>query len=361
MAPDVAAIERLAQQPIAVDPAAIEAEFSRIWSETAGAGFDDSSIRLRVVNLVALARREEEWVRFEEVMGLMPRRHPCRGILALADPARDTLEASISAHCWRSTGGNRHVCSEEVILLGGRTHERQLASAVLALLVPDIPLAVWFMGDVVVQGRLATGLVDEANRVIVDSSRADDVLRVFDTACRLREEQDVRVADLAWLRLAGWRALVAQLFDEPEHAPELARITRISIEGAPGASEPLLFAGWLVSRLGYTPADVTSASGEMRATLYAGSRAVSVRLAQQSSTALSAVRLEAPHARFSVTHDAVSGHLCVQAEVGDGPVRERIVEPTPSDDAAMISLALDGAAEGEAYLDSVAAVQALLG
>ena len=105
MASDVTPIERLEMQPVDVDPEAIEAEFTRVWRETSGAGFDESSVRLRVVNLVALARGDSERARFEDLMGVLPERHPCRGILALTDGGRETLEAMISAHCWRSTGG----------------------------------------------------------------------------------------------------------------------------------------------------------------------------------------------------------------------------------------------------------------
>ena len=359
MAQDVSPIERLEMQPVAVDPASIEAEFSRVWHETSGAGLDDSSVRLRVANIVVLARGDAERARFEEVMELLPQRHPCRGILALTDAERNAVEATISAHCWRSQGGERHICSEEVILLGGRGNERQMASAVLALLVADIPLTVWFPGALSTQGPLSEGLIDQADRIMFDSARAGDVLRVIETAERLREEHGLVCDDLAWLRLAGWRSLMAQLFDDAPGAAELSRIVRITIDGAPGASEPLLLAGWLIAQLGYTPADVTSAAGELRATLYAGSRAVTIVVSQHRDVPIARVALESPAGRFSVAWHADSGHLHVESNMDGGEPQRRVVAPTPVDDASMISMAFDGLSESDVHARSVSAIQGL--
>jgi len=360
MAPDVTPIERLEDQAIAVDPPAIEAEFARIWQETARAGFDESSVRLRVVNLVALARSYDEWQRFEDVMRMMSQRHPCRGILALADPARSTLEATIAAHCWRSVSGQRHVCSEEVLLLGGARHERHLASAVLALLVPDIPLAVWFTGEAYAHGPLASALLESADQVILDSARSTGILRLFDSVLRLSETHEAIPSDLAWLRLSVWRELIAQMFDDPTHATELRRLTTITIDGAPAASEPLLLAGWLVSRLGYQPASVTSGRGELRATLYSGSRAVSLLVRQKSGAPLETVELRSADATFSVIWHAESGHLHIDARARADDVRRRVVEPPPTDDASMIGLALDGEGDVAVYAESVRAIQSLV-
>ena len=81
MASHVSAIERLAERPIAVEPAAIEDEFTRIWRETSGAGHDESSVRLRVLNFVAIGRADAA-ERFDAVMQRLPRHHPCRALLA---------------------------------------------------------------------------------------------------------------------------------------------------------------------------------------------------------------------------------------------------------------------------------------
>src|SRR5262245_20203421 len=102
MAQDVAPIERLDERPMGVDPAAIEEEFNKIWDESASSAAG-AMIRVRVANFVALAHDDDKALdRFEDVMQELPRRHPCRGILALGTPGQPSLDARISAHCFRS-------------------------------------------------------------------------------------------------------------------------------------------------------------------------------------------------------------------------------------------------------------------
>ena len=84
MAPDVTPIERLGRPPDhASRPQRSRQKFTRIWRETAAAGVDDSSIRLRTLNFVGVG--PETWTveRFERVMESLPQRHPCRGVLAV--------------------------------------------------------------------------------------------------------------------------------------------------------------------------------------------------------------------------------------------------------------------------------------
>src|SRR5690348_11287887 len=92
MAPDVAAIEQLEERPMTVEPRAIESEFTRIWLETARGGSDQSSIRLRTLNFVALAYDLAGEAKFGEAMQLLVERHPCRGILAITSPEYERLE-----------------------------------------------------------------------------------------------------------------------------------------------------------------------------------------------------------------------------------------------------------------------------
>ena len=187
------------------------------------------------------------------------------------------------------------------------------------------------------------------------------MLRVFETVQRLRVEHGVGCDDLAWLRLDGWRTLMAQMFDEASSAAELQRVTKITIDGAPGASEPLLLAGWLIAQLGYAPADVSTGPGELRATMYAGSRPVSVSVSQRSDAPLSSVMIETSGGRFSVAWHPDSGHMHVETMLAGAEPQRRVVAGTPADDATMISMALDGMSETDVYARSVEAIQTLFG
>ncbi len=364
MASHVASIERIDQRPTAVDPRAIEDEFARIWRETSGDKYDESSIRLRVLNLVALAHEPQAPEQFERLMQVLPQRHPCRGILALAAPGYDRLDASISAHCWSTGAGSRHVCSEEVLLTGAPEQEQALASAVLALLVPELPLVVWLMGRPDLADHLNGELIEAADQVFFDTGGADDIAEAFAAVRDAARARAPQPSDLTWGRLSTWRVLCAQFFDSQEGLRQLSQISSIEIVGAAGrpSSEALLFAGWLLSRLGLSVADQETHVDRIAATLYERTRGVRLTIEHGPGDGppLREVRLRTAEAAFTLQRHLESRHMHV-IEDWSGTASRRTVESMPGDDASVIAAALDDYADPAVYAEALDAALALLG
>ncbi len=363
MAPDVNDIEQVLDSPLSVEPSAIEAEFARIWRETASPGSDESSIRLRVVNFVGLARSDAERERFEDVMQALPQRHPCRGILAVAAPDHTgPLAASISAHCWRA-GGSRHLCSEEVVLAGGVADEQALASAVLALLVPELPVSLWAIAADDLQGKLLDLLLDAVDRVYVDSQGVRDLETFYRGIGVAHRAHDTAVFDLAWCRLSSWRGLVAQFFDGDSGAGRLSHLNEIEIVsgGNSASSQALLLAGWLISCLGMELADVSTSADVIQATLYDASHGVTVRIVNGDAheLPLNSVRVRTSEADFIVELHSESGHMHVREEWPDAPVH-RIVARDPDDDASIFGEALDDTSGSTIFMDALESALALI-
>ena len=366
MASDVAPaspIFRLEEHALAVDPRVIEAEFDRIWRDTARAGADDSSTRVRVLNLVAITSSEEGRGRFEDMMQLLPQRHPCRGILVAAQDSHDRLNAVISAHCWRSGTSRGHVCSEEVLLTGSPQQERELASAVLALLVTDLPVTVWLMDEAAPTHTLGARLLDSSDAAVIDSGRSREPRSAFERALALREEYGVTCHDLAWGRLSTWRALSAQLFDGEDGAREIGLIESIEVRGGSGArfADALLLAAWLANGLRLTLADCSVDGERCDAALYDGTRHVRLRIDHGAPDGVEAVRIRTSDAEFRIERHAVSGHVHVR-ESWDSGSTQRVVDQHPHDDASIIERALDGAiTAASVYEDALRTAIALCG
>lgn len=364
MASNVSNIEALTDAPIAVDPRAIEDEFARIWRETAGAGLDESSIRLRVFNFIGIADSSDAAQRFERVMEVLPEHHPCRGILAMTSPGLTAVTAEISAHCWRAGAGSRHVCSEEVLLRSGPGEEQALASAVLALLVTELPVTAWLIGDVGLDDAIATALVDAADCVFIDSAGAPDPHAAMRAAARARRTHDTEISDLAWCRLKSWRGLVAQFFDSAEGAQQLSTLQSIEIQssGAQPSGEALLLAGWLVSRLKLTLASLDATPSAIEGTLYDGADGVqlSVSSSGDASLPLRLVRLRTKDASFLIERHEESGHLHVREDWPDTNVRRSVDQP-PSDDASVLAEALDDDDDPKVFFAALRAALLLLG
>ena len=363
MAQDVAPLERLEDRTTVVDPQAIEEEFARVWRDASVADSDESSIRVRVLNLVAIASSDDDRDRFEDVMQVLPQRHPCRALLAVTAPAYDRLGATISAHCWPAGGALRHICSEEVLLTGAPHQQRELASAVLGLLAPELPTAVWLMGEPALRGDLAPRVLDAADTVLLDSSRFASLREAYQEALALREEHGARCADLAWGRLSVWRALLAQLFDGEDGARELDQIRTIEIRGGAGVqfSEALLLGAWLAARLGLAIADSKVDGERLDASFYDGSREVRLVIAPDAGgLALVETRIATLDAEFVIELHGDSGHMHVRESWDSGSMR-RIVEQSPADDASVLALLLDGAMATDVYEEALRMALALLG
>jgi glucose-6-phosphate dehydrogenase assembly protein OpcA len=362
MAPDVA-IERVVEAPLRVDPAAIEGEFNRIWKETSLAGYDESAVRLRVVNFVAVGADDAATERFERVMNVLPEHHPCRGVLVTMTAGASGIESSIYAHCLRVDGGSRHLCAEVVELRGGPGDEAALASVVLNLLVPELPVAVWLLAPFEPETRLVADLLDAADSVFVDSAGVPEAMSHLERLARAAADHEVALCDLAWSRYDTWRALVAQLFDGPEGAQRLDRVESISVVGGEreASTAALLIAGWLVAQLELQLADAERAGGSLRATLYDGSRGVRLGVVPDTrhNLELASVTIRADGVDFVVQYHAESGHMHVREEWPDGPVH-RTLAPTATDDASVFAQALDDSSGPQLYARALAAALALL-
>jgi glucose-6-phosphate dehydrogenase assembly protein OpcA len=210
------ALDRTEEAAVAADPEAIEAAFDRLWSAASQPGeAAGATMRLRVLNVIAIAEGADGQQRFDAAMATVVARHPCRAVLVKRSAQARELEARVSAR-WQREGRTRREVSEEVVLTMPRGGEQAAASVVLALLAPDVPVALWMMDAPEAARELRDEILEHADRVVMDSSRGDGAAQAWAWMLRERASRGIAVADLAWERLATWRELTAQLFDEPE-------------------------------------------------------------------------------------------------------------------------------------------------
>jgi glucose-6-phosphate dehydrogenase assembly protein OpcA len=244
-------------------------------------------------------------------------------------------------------GDAAQVCYEQVLARVHGDFDERVVSVVVPLLVPDLPVFLWWTGTPPSEARHLDDLVRLADRLIVDSAdfaRADRTLPQVAHLARLR----VGITDLNWARLTPWRELVAQFFDVPAWRPFLGGITGIRTGFAVDMdgrdihpSQALLLLGWLASRLGWRRVDGL-APAEAGGSLFRMERAdgapVMVRLRPRFERGLDAgdvsgVRIQAAlgpaTAEFVVKRAPDERHATTTAIV-DGVVRSERVVPLPS-------------------------------
>jgi glucose-6-phosphate dehydrogenase assembly protein OpcA len=194
------------------------------------------SVRAITLNLIVHAPDAERVEAAIEALEHVGPSHPLRAIVAT--PGDGDLRASVASSCWVG-GSERQVCSERVLV---EAHAKALPSAVTSLLVPDLPVFLWWQGPFTDDEGLADALAALASRLVVDSGECglDGV-----AAARLLAPS---VADLVWAGLHPWRDAVAGLFDGPREVKALERIRAVDVRGP--ENEARLMAGWLRSTLG---------------------------------------------------------------------------------------------------------------
>jgi glucose-6-phosphate dehydrogenase assembly protein OpcA len=193
------------------------------------------SVRAITLNLIVHAEHPDLVEHAIEALEHVGPSHPLRAIVVT--PRDGELRASVASSCWVGAS-DRQVCSERVVV---EAAPKALPSAVTSLLVPDLPVFLWWQGRFDHEERLAASLARLASRVVVDSG-----------ACGLDGVAAARgvassVADLAWAALLPWRDAVAGLFDGPRDVKALDRVRSVDVRGP--ENEARLMAGWMRSAL----------------------------------------------------------------------------------------------------------------
>lgn len=240
-----------------VDVTTIEKSLAELWRSNKKAG-DEALTRAALWNVVAHASSSELHTQASEVLGRASASVPQRTIIVRADPAAPPEMSSwISANC-HLLGGGKQVCSEEIDIVAGGDRIHRVPPLVSALLIPDMPVAVWWLGDLPNEHEsYVLALLDSADRLIVDSAHFDspaDLLLIN----RVAEKTTTSPADLNWVRLEEWRTATASIFDPPHMRPRLLNIRRVRVTAATSeqdlfgeVAEALLYTAWLSAQLGH--------------------------------------------------------------------------------------------------------------
>lgn len=251
-----------------LDVQAVERELNRLWTENTGETEQDTEeavLRARVLNLMVYVTDEASLNEVNEILAVVSATHPCRALVMLAEadgPDQD-IEMFVSAHCQGSSGAHgKNLCCEQITLIARGQFAVELPSAATPLLVPDLPVFLWWRDVPRLSDQTFLNLCRAADRVIIDSADFphpyDDLISLREFMRRGHANEETRLSDLNWARLTSWRSLLASFYDVQEYRAALEKINRVRIEYAAHRTSPqsiapkaLILAGWLASRLNW--------------------------------------------------------------------------------------------------------------
>jgi glucose-6-phosphate dehydrogenase assembly protein OpcA len=305
-----------------IDVGKIEKELAAMWrpADAAGLGSNAESgvTRACALNLLVYATAAEDRAEIDEMLDVVNEQHPGRTLVLLADREATVpgLEAYVSTRCRRLGGSGRQVCGEQVTIEAAGARVETVASAISPLLVPDVPVFLWWKDIPHEDDTLFNRMTAMSDRVVIDSSCFDNPHKDLQRLHKIIREQrqSMTASDLNWGRLTAWRTLVASFWDVPDYRPYLDSLDSVTVEYdspdvAPQEIAPkaLLIVGWISSRLGW---DIVEASGGAEESgadfqLSAGGRKIRVVMRPTTRTGqadgmLVSLKLSATGAEFHV-------------------------------------------------------------
>lgn len=262
-----------------VQPERILRDLRELWADL-GRGQESSAAILRAcaMTLLVLAEDQDDAERVRQIIGVLMHDHPSRAIVLRALEGA-ALDARIFAECWKPFGSNQQICSEGIEVTADAANLGDVASLLLPLIVPDLPVVMWARGARFFTSRFFDPLFPLAGKIIVNSLTAPNARGALAVLKELRG-RGRRVADLAWTRLTGWREALAHEFEQP-WAVESVNIVH---GGAPNTSV-LYFSRWMERSLATARVTLESRPGDpgLQSVTVHGERSVEVRLLDAAS------------------------------------------------------------------------------
>jgi len=359
-----------------IDVDKIEKELASMWSDASGSGNGTTGsgvTRACTLNLIVYTTPADNRTELDEMLDLVGEQHPGRILILVAD--RETkepkLEAYVSTRCRLLGASGKQICAEQVTIETAGPLVETAATAVEPLLVPDVPVFLWWKDIPHYDDELFDRMAQMADRIVIDSAAFDhpheDLLQL---ARMIRDnKRAMLVSDLNWGRLTSWRTLLASFWDVTDYRPQLDTIDRLEVRyDSPNASpnevapKALLLSGWLSARLGWkVVGNAVRENGVINCDLRSGERGIVLSLRRDESGELndgmiSSVTLSTKkgEADFYVALRAGGTKLQTEARIGTEHSVGRLLGYEMRSEAARLSRELAFLTHDAVYEEAVA-------
>jgi glucose-6-phosphate dehydrogenase assembly protein OpcA len=348
----------------------IEPELTRLWQERGG-----RDARPSTLDLVAFCATPDELPRVRAALAPLALQRPCRTLTVVCYPGElPSITARVALHV-DTTRGAEPVGEDISLDVRGAARE-WVPSTVRQLRRGDLPMHLWWSGDLPDDDRLFDQLTSDAEVTIVHSADMD--LRDLEQLRRVlawRVDSAVFL-DLNWVRLALWQELTARFFDDQAMVEAIPAIDTISLGFAPrpgsddaAPAQAALLAGWLTVCVGWNvdgaPWSTDPDGARVATARRADGSAGRVRFAEDDRPgvypgALHTVTLTGPGLRLEVARaleDPLA--LCWSGEVAGHCVPSQCVRMGTPDEPKMLARAIDRPTRDPLFERSLGAAAAL--
>lgn len=330
----------------------VDRELKKLWDS------DEAKTRASLMNFAIYSENPADMERNNKLLEEITSEVACRAMLILCQPdgAEPKARAWINALC-RPYQGKQIVCSEQLSFFLEGGNAAQVQNIVFAHLDSDLPLAVWWQGDLT--SNFEERFYSEIDRLFIDSAEWHNPTAEFEMLenAYSSDTSDFEVHDLSWTRSHFLRAALAGCFQDAVALKKLPLVEQIEITHAPGQRvAALLLTAWIAVRLGY---DMDDTVKDIRFTKPNGG---TVNLALHEGVpgcSLQQLVLTGPELRAEVRRDPASVFVRVCASCGDHENTEMLPADAESE-AELITSQLSRAHGTSLYIEMVPMLREML-
>lgn len=243
-----------------LDPEQIIHDLHELWNQLeAEQGNSGGVLRACSMTLLVAAQDDRDAEQARRTLGVLMHDHPSRAVVVHMHDG--IAGARVFAECWKPFGSSEQICAEGIEITAEPTEFDQVAQLVVPLRVPDLPVVLWCRGPAAFSIRAFDALFPLASKIIFDSSTASMSAGAALAFLRGLRGRGLRVADLHWTRLTGWREILAHLFDDKALLPRDVISARVLHGGSAPSTCALYFSSWIGHALPSARVKLESAPG----------------------------------------------------------------------------------------------------
>ncbi len=339
--------------PVAVGE--IERQLGLLWEQS-----EAGKVRASLINLVIYSEEPGALERNTALLASIAANHAFRALVVQGNPQaeKSDVRAWITAHCHRRDAGQKEICSEQITFQLDGPAASMLPNIVFAHLDSDLPLYLWWQGELPTEPE--PQLWRWVERLIVDSVAWQQPSAQFRA---LREIEKLgrgrcAVSDLTWTRFFHLRYAVAAVFDLPAVRESSYGLGHLTITHAPDQRITALeFLGWMASRLEWSLED----DGQAFFRRPGGGR-VDFQFEEESATrdCLTSVVLDFGEAVATVQRAAEGDFYLLDAETSGAPVSSQMLPAGREGTSGLLLSELSRGSRHPLFWPAVRAVEPLI-